>query len=59
VWDFYLTETEIRAMMADEDLLQAEIDKAIDVLRLPSAEIARERPVFDDDGDLIRWRPKR
>ena len=38
VWDFYLDE---------------EINKAIDFLKLPSAEAARERPEFDADGDLI------
>lgn len=60
VWDFYLDEEEIRAMMADQQLLESEIGKAIDILNLRSAEAARRRPEFDDDGDLVRnGRPAR
>ncbi len=57
VWDFYLTEPEIREFMADPDLLDREIEAAVDVLALSSfrrmLEITLE---FDDDGDFIPLR---
>lgn len=54
VWDFYLTEPEIRAMMADPELLDREISAAIDVMGLRSFRVLQEQPVLlDEDGDLI------
>jgi len=55
VWEFYLDEHEIRAMMADEALLHEEIGKALDTLELPSLEAARAKPIFDQDGDFLRF----
>lgn len=55
VWDFYLDGHEIRAMMADEAALRAEIAAALDILDLPSLDAARARPVFDSDGDFVRF----
>jgi hypothetical protein len=57
VWDFYLTEEEIRAMMADPDLLDREIDAAIEIISLPSTRGLRDTPVLlDEDGDLVPLR---
>jgi len=54
VWDFYLTEPEIRAMMADSELLDREMRAAVDVLGLPSARVMLETPVvLDEHGDLV------
>lgn len=57
VWDFYLTEPEIRAMMADPELLTREARAALSLLGLPSATRLFEKPLeLDGDGDLVRLR---
>ena len=59
VWDFYLTEPEIRAMMADPDLLLREARAALVLLELPSATRLFEKPIeLDEDGDLVRLRTR-
>lgn len=52
VWDFYLTEAEIRAMMDDRELLRTEIDAAIRVIKLPSFRRVKLSSLIDADGEL-------
>lgn len=53
VWDFYLTESEIRAYMEDEEKLNADFLAALDELKLPSLKRMPSRVDRDEDGDLI------
>lgn len=54
VWDFYLHEHEIRALMADEAELLRKMEEAMVVLALPSLRRFLEHPRLDADGDLTR-----
>jgi hypothetical protein len=51
VWDFYLTEDEIRAFMADRDALREAIIASIRTLNLPSLERVRASWATDAEGD--------
>ena len=53
VWDFYLTEDEIRAFMDDRDALREAIIASIQALNLPSLERVRASWQADDEGDAI------
>lgn len=53
VWDFYLTEDEIRAYMADRKAVRDAITASLEELNLPSLRRFRDRLRFDEDGDVI------
>lgn len=54
VWDFYLTEAEIRGYLADDASLDRDIEAAMAIIDLPSVEALRDLPLlFDADGDFV------
>jgi hypothetical protein len=53
VWDFYLTEPEIRALLSDRRLLRQEIEAAIAAVALPSFKRLKLDALVDADGDLL------
>lgn len=53
VWDFYLTEPEIRRLMRDRRALRDEIETAIRALALPSFKRLNLDALVDADGDLL------
>ncbi|MFG0283517.1 MAG: hypothetical protein ACF8R7_03765 [Phycisphaerales bacterium JB039] len=53
VWDFYLTEEEIRSLNSNRDLLTDQVTAALDTLKLPSLRRLRERIALDEEGDVI------
>lgn len=55
VWDFYLNESEIRALDADRSLLYQRIDEALAIVDLPSLNFLAGKPVFDEFGLLQRF----
>lgn len=53
VWDFYLTEPEIRTFMADRDALRDAVEASLQRLKLPSLARLRDALIFDEDGDAL------